>query len=155
MAPTDTGHLRHSWEGVPGLEEEFPQGASSATRGDAAEEAGTPQPGEGEFGVGAPDSAAGAGAHGCSAPDPERTPQRESGRARQRRQREAEEQDTPMYRLKVEGARSLGLWEKVQAVGWGGLSAAESGRVGGYITRILRTQRHDESADTARPAGGG
>ena len=66
------------------------------------------------------------------------TGRREGGRARQRRQRQAAEQGSPLYRLKVEGAQALGLWEKVQAVGWGGLSAAESGRVGGYITRMLR-----------------
>lgn len=74
---------------------------------------------------------------------------RESGRARQRRQRQAAEQESPLYRLKVEGAQALGLWEKVQAVGWGGLSAAESGRVGGYITRMLRT----EGDAPAPPAG--
>lgn len=68
---------------------------------------------------------------------------RESGRHRQRRQREAEERDTPQYRLKVEGARALGLWEKVQAEGWGALSAAESGRVGGYVTRMLRAARQE------------
>lgn len=68
---------------------------------------------------------------------------RESGRHRQRRQREAEEHDTPQYRLKVEGARALGLWEKVQAEGWGALSAAESGRVGGYVTRMLRAARQE------------
>lgn len=79
---------------------------------------------------------------------------RENGRARQRRQREAEEQDTPLYRLKVEGAHALGLWDKVQTVGWGGLSAAESGRVGGYITRILRAQRQEGVQDAAPPAGG-
>jgi len=45
---------------------------------------------------------------------------------------------SPLYLLKVEGAQALGLWDKIQAGGWGELSAAESGRVGGYITRILR-----------------
>ena len=71
---------------------------------------------------------------------------RESGRARQRRQKKAEETESPLYRLKVEGARALGLWEKVQEVGWGGLSAAESGRVGGYITRVRRMQREESQA---------
>lgn len=68
---------------------------------------------------------------------------RESGRARQRRQKKAEATDSPLYQLKVEGAHALGLWEKIQAVGWGGLSAAESGRVGGYITRVRRMQREE------------
>ena len=46
---------------------------------------------------------------------------------------------------KVDAARALGLWEKIQAVGWGGLSAAESGRVGGEMTRRERC-RHIEAA---------
>lgn len=79
---------------------------------------------------------------------------RESGRARQRRQRKAEQTDTPLYRLKLEGVHALGLWDKVQSVGWGGLSAAESGRVGGYITRILRAQRQDAAPSVAPQAGG-
>lgn len=85
-----------------------------------------------------------------AAPEPaaphEEGHRRESGRARQRRQKKAEETESPLYRLKVEGAHALGLWEKVQAVGWGGLSAAESGRVGGYITRVRRMQREESQA---------
>lgn len=63
---------------------------------------------------------------------------RESGRARQRRQRQAEFEQSPLYALKVEAARALGLWVKVQAEGWGSLSAVESGRLGGYVTRMQR-----------------
>jgi small acid-soluble spore protein F (minor alpha/beta-type SASP) len=37
--------------------------------------------------------------------------------------------------LKIQVAQDLGLWEKVQQLGWGGLTAAESGRVGGVMTR--------------------
>lgn len=36
-------------------------------------------------------------------------------------------------RLKYEIARELGLTDKLQRVGWAGLSAAESGRVGGIF----------------------
>ncbi len=63
---------------------------------------------------------------------------RESGRARQRRQRKAETDRTPLYQLKVEAAKSMGVWDRVQEAGWGALSAAETGRLGGYITRVLR-----------------
>lgn len=70
---------------------------------------------------------------------------RESGRARQRRQQKAAKEESPLYRLKVEGAQALGLWEKVQADGWGALSAAESGRVGGYVTRCLRLARQEQA----------
>jgi small acid-soluble spore protein F (minor alpha/beta-type SASP) len=45
--------------------------------------------------------------------------------------------------LKMEAASELGLLEKVRAVGWGGLSAKEAGRVGGYVTRVLRGLRSD------------
>ena len=36
-------------------------------------------------------------------------------------------------RLKYEIAQELGLLEKLKEVGWAGLSAAESGRIGGMI----------------------
>lgn len=36
-------------------------------------------------------------------------------------------------RLKYEIAEELGLLEKLKEVGWAGLSAAESGRVGGLV----------------------
>ncbi len=85
---------------------------------------------------------------GAEAAAPSR-PRRESGRARQRRQERSEADGSPLYRLKVEGAQVLGLWDKVQRVGWGGLSAAESGRVGGYMTRMLRLRRSEADG----PAG--
>ena len=37
--------------------------------------------------------------------------------------------------MKMEIAKELGLWEKVEAEGWPGLSAAESGRIGGILSR--------------------
>jgi hypothetical protein len=48
-----------------------------------------------------------------------------------------------LYKLSV--AEELGLGEKVRAVGWGGLTAAETGRIGGYINRKAR-----EKADAAK-----
>ena len=36
-------------------------------------------------------------------------------------------------RLKYEIAQELGLLDKLRQVGWAGLSAAESGRVGGMV----------------------
>lgn len=47
--------------------------------------------------------------------------------------------------LKAEAARELGLWEKVRTEGWGALTAAESGAVGGYMTRVrLAARRQDD-----------
>jgi len=40
--------------------------------------------------------------------------------------------------LKREVATELGLWDKVEQMGWGGLSAAETGRVGAALQRRLR-----------------
>ncbi|MBR5329216.1 MAG: small, acid-soluble spore protein, alpha/beta type [Firmicutes bacterium] len=40
--------------------------------------------------------------------------------------------------LKLEIAEELGLLEKVQAVGWAGLSAKETGRMGGLVTKRKR-----------------
>lgn len=56
-----------------------------------------------------------------------------------------------LMRLKYRVARQLGLWEKVQKEGWGGLSAAETGRIGGHMTRILKTGKpsSQESAQTS------
>ena len=40
--------------------------------------------------------------------------------------------------LKMEIAEELGLLDKVKAVGWAGLSAKETGRMGGILTRKKR-----------------
>lgn len=45
---------------------------------------------------------------------------------------------TPYERVKLQVAEELGLSEKVRVVGWAGLTAAETGRIGGLITRRLR-----------------
>lgn len=37
-------------------------------------------------------------------------------------------------KLKYEIAEELGLMEKIKEVGWAGLTAKESGRIGGLIT---------------------
>lgn len=46
-----------------------------------------------------------------------------------------EKKPTPMDLLKMEIAQELGLAEKVRTEGWGGLTSAESGRIGGIITQ--------------------
>jgi small acid-soluble spore protein F (minor alpha/beta-type SASP) len=40
--------------------------------------------------------------------------------------------------MKMEIVEELGLLEKIQSVGWSGLSAAESGRIGGIMTQRLK-----------------
>lgn len=47
-------------------------------------------------------------------------------------------------RLKYEIADELGLTDKIKQVGWGGLTAKESGRIGGLITvkkRYIKKQK--------------
>lgn len=43
--------------------------------------------------------------------------------------------------LKLEIAEEIGLLEKVKNDGWAGLSAAESGKIGGLLTKRLKTQK--------------
>lgn len=45
---------------------------------------------------------------------------------------------TPLDLLKLQIAEELGLAEKVRVQGWGMLTAAESGRLGGILNRRLR-----------------
>lgn len=45
---------------------------------------------------------------------------------------------TPLDLLKLEVAAELGLREKVASEGWGMLTAAESGRIGGLVHKRLR-----------------
>ncbi len=45
---------------------------------------------------------------------------------------------TPLDLLKLEIAAELGLAEKVASEGWGMLTAAESGRLGGILGKRLR-----------------
>lgn len=46
-------------------------------------------------------------------------------------------------RLKYEAAQALGLLDKLKAVGWAGLSTAESGRIGGWVGAQKRKRRKD------------
>ncbi len=53
---------------------------------------------------------------------------------------------TPEDAMKYEIANELGLGDKLSKVGWGGLTAEETGRIGGLITRKKRSL---SSKDTA------
>lgn len=50
----------------------------------------------------------------------------------------------PEEQVKYEIAKELGLFEKVQAVGWKGLSSRETGRIGGLIA----TRKKQKNVDT-------
>lgn len=55
--------------------------------------------------------------------------------------RSEEEDESPLARFKWEAARQLGLLDKVRREGWGGLSSAESGRIGGLMNRLRAAAR--------------
>jgi hypothetical protein len=49
--------------------------------------------------------------------------------------------------MKFEIAEELGLFEKIDEVGWGGLTAKESGRIGGIMTsrkREIKKKANDD-----------
>ncbi len=58
--------------------------------------------------------------------------------AQHKKAKEETAQERRMRLLKEQVVRELGLWDKLAAEGWGGLSARESGRVGGVVARRLR-----------------
>ncbi len=59
--------------------------------------------------------------------------------------------ETPEDFMKLEIAEELGLLERVKQSGWGSLTAKETGRIGGLITRrkqqekMKSTQEHKPS----------
>lgn len=53
--------------------------------------------------------------------------------------------DFTLLKLKLEVVEELGLVEKVKKVGWGGLTAEETGKMGGYITRKIRAMEKEEA----------
>jgi len=63
--------------------------------------------------------------------------ERERNAARKSRARKPKDL-TPLDILKLEIANELGLAEKVASEGWGNLTAAETGRVGGILHKRLR-----------------
>lgn len=56
---------------------------------------------------------------------------------------------SPDDRMKYEIAEELGLLEKVKREGWKSLSAKETGRIGGLMTRKKREMKRDDK-DTDR-----
>jgi small acid-soluble spore protein F (minor alpha/beta-type SASP) len=49
--------------------------------------------------------------------------------------------ETPDDIMKYEIANELGLMDKINQVGWGGLTAKESGRIGGLMTVRKRNMK--------------
>jgi small acid-soluble spore protein F (minor alpha/beta-type SASP) len=53
--------------------------------------------------------------------------------------------DITLLKLKLEVVEELGLADKVRKVGWGGLTAEETGKLGGHITRKISSLKKDDT----------
>lgn len=52
---------------------------------------------------------------------------------------------TPNDIMKLEIAREIGLMDKVEELGWGGLTAKETGRIGGIMTAKKKKGKKDDA----------
>lgn len=60
--------------------------------------------------------------------------------------------DKPEDPLKMEIAEELGLLEKVREHGWGSLSAKDTGRIGGLITRRKQQEKMKAAQENRKPS---
>ncbi|RKD32432.1 small, acid-soluble spore protein, alpha/beta type [Thermohalobacter berrensis] len=56
---------------------------------------------------------------------------------------------TPNDKMKYEIAKELGLLDKIKKVGWGGLSAKETGKIGGMITVRKKEKKKSKKVEKA------
>ena len=54
-------------------------------------------------------------------------------------------------RMKYRAAERLGLMEKLTRVGWAGLSAQETGRIGGLVGARIRQRRKEQECTQSLP----
>jgi len=52
--------------------------------------------------------------------------------------------------LKMEIARELGIWDRVEKEGWGSLSNAECGRVGGIMKKRLKEMKQERASQPSQ-----
>lgn len=53
--------------------------------------------------------------------------------------------DITLLQLKLEVAEELGLIDKIKKVGWAGLTAEETGKLGGYITQRIKKMNSENT----------
>ena len=63
------------------------------------------------------------------------TPLKKVIKSKIKQNKELTENEILREKIKYEIAEELGLTDKVEALGWGGLSAEETGRIGGIMTK--------------------
>ena len=64
-----------------------------------------------------------------------KTPLKKIIKSKIRTNKELTPQEKMREKIKYEIAEEIGLKDKVEALGWGGLSAEETGRIGGIMTK--------------------
>ncbi|MCM1992454.1 small, acid-soluble spore protein, alpha/beta type [Oceanirhabdus seepicola] len=75
------------------------------------------------------------------------TPLKKVIKAKLKANRELTEMEKLREKLKYEIAGELGLDEKVKKEGWGALTAEESGRIGGMMTKRKKTLNLPKNKD--------
>ncbi|HHT65183.1 MAG: small, acid-soluble spore protein, alpha/beta type [Caldicoprobacterales bacterium] len=60
--------------------------------------------------------------------------------------------EKPEDPVKLEVAAELGLLEKIREHGWGSLSAKETGRIGGMITRRKQQEKIKAAKQNRKPS---
>ena len=78
------------------------------------------------------------------------TPLKKVIKAKLKANRELSEMEKLREKIKYEIAGELGLDEKVKKEGWGALTAEESGRIGGMMTKRKKTLNLPKNKDILR-----
>ncbi|MBQ6820023.1 MAG: small, acid-soluble spore protein, alpha/beta type [Clostridium sp.] len=76
-----------------------------------------------------------------------KTPLKKIIKSKIKSNKELNEAEVLREKIKYEIAEELGLKDKVDSYGWGGLTAEETGRIGGIMTkrkRMLKMPTNDE-----------
>lgn len=76
-----------------------------------------------------------------------KTPLKKIIKAKLKTNRALTENETLRETLKYEIAEELGLTEKIGMCGWSGLTAEETGRIGGLMTKKKKTINLPKNAD--------
>ena len=53
--------------------------------------------------------------------------------------------DFTLLKFKLEVAEELGLVDKIKKVDWAGLTAEETGKIGGYITKKIKALNEEDA----------
>ncbi|MBC8060748.1 MAG: small, acid-soluble spore protein, alpha/beta type [Clostridiaceae bacterium] len=76
-----------------------------------------------------------------------KTPLKKLIKAKIKSNKELSEMERVREKIKYEIAEELGLTDKVNNFGWGGLTAEETGRIGGIMTKRKKTLNLPKNKD--------